>query len=184
MGYCRLFTTAVPVPAKGCDTRPRSPEKSRMQARVIWRQLSSARIRRCDMRRLVILGLSSVLVGACGILGPDTETRIGDLYIYIPEELVIVVPDSVAVGQEFTVVVHTRGGGCIKFHSTRVDMDGNVATITAYDTFTLGVKVCTADIASISHEATIRFTRRGQATILFRVYSPGAYRLSRTVRVY
>ena len=38
------------------------------------------------MRRLVILGLSSVLFGGCGILGPDTETRIGDLYAYVSED--------------------------------------------------------------------------------------------------
>ena len=136
------------------------------------------------MRRLVVFGLVSVLFGGCGILGPDTETRIGDLYAYGSEDYAIMVPDSVAVGQEFTVVVHTRGGGCIKFHSTRVDIDGNVATITPYDTFILGSRVCTANIDSIRHEATIRFMKRGQATILFRVYSPGSYRLNRTVRVY
>lgn len=136
------------------------------------------------MRKLVILAFGSVLLGGCGLMGPDTETRIGDLYIYIPEDLVIEVPDSVAVGQEFTVVVYTKGDGCIRFHSTRVDIDGNVATITPYDTFPLGYN-CNASVpSSIRHEATIRFTERGKATILFRVYSPGSYRLNRTVIVY
>lgn len=137
-----------------------------------------------DMRRLVILGVGSLLLGGCGLLGPDTETRIGNLFIYGSEDSAIQVPDSVAVGHEFMVVVRTQGDGCTTFHSTRVEIDGNVATITPYDTFRFGAKACTADMRTIRHEATIRFTKRGQATILFRVYSSGSYRLSRTVTVH
>lgn len=57
--------------------------------------------KRLDMRRSAIIGFDSVLLGGCGILGPDTETRISDLPTIVPEDATLAVPDPVAAGDEF-----------------------------------------------------------------------------------
>lgn len=141
-------------------------------------------------RRLAILGLGSVLFGGCYY----TETLIGVLLP--PQDAVfldgqpILVPDSVAAGSRFAVDVYTVGGGCISFNSTRVDVDGNVATITPYDTYRTPGRYfgCDAYETAMKHESTLRFTKRGQATVSFRVRETQYHReplvLSRTVHVY
>ena len=139
------------------------------------------------MRRFVVIGLSGLLVGGCGILGLDTETRIGVLFDG-SLEFAVVVPDSVILGESFTVVVVTVGSSsCTRIESTRVDIRGNEATITPYDTYkTRGD--CTADEHWFRHEATIRFMERGEATIFVRIRrgwaDPGPAVVSRSVQVY
>ena len=146
------------------------------------------------MRRLAILGLGSVLFGGCyytetliGVLSAaNAQPSFEDQQPFRP----IVVPDSVAVGEAFTAVVHTLGGGGIGFNSTRVDIHGNVATITPYDTYkrTGWFGGCEAYLSANRHEATVRFMKQGQATVSFRVRESedrGDVRvLSRIIHVY
>ena len=141
------------------------------------------------MRRLVILGLGSVLFGGCYY----TETLIGvlsDDVMLFYEDQPFVVPDSVAVEEAFTAVVYTLGSGCISFNGTRVDVEGNTATITPYDTFkTPGRSTgCETYLTANRHEATIRFRKKGQATVFLRIretqYRRDVRVLRRTVHVY
>ena len=138
------------------------------------------------MRKLVILGLVNVLFG-CGILGLYNQIRIGVLSD--SEVYPVVVPDSVAVGENFTVIVYTDGGDCIRHKSTRVDMEGNVVTITPYDIHKIGgFGACQLYLVSLEHKATVRFTKKGRATVVIQVYRGSEYRslrlLRRTVHVY
>ena len=146
------------------------------------------------MRKLVILGLGSVLFGGCYY----TETLIGVLSYDGTsgtsfEDDFVVVPDSVSGGSIFTAIVYTDGGDCIIFNSTRVDIDieRNVATITPYDTYKTPRWLssgCDAFRTIIAHKATIRFRKKGQATVFFRVRDRKSDRdsqlLSRIVHVY
>lgn len=143
------------------------------------------KLRKPELTRLVIVGFASVLIGGCYY----SETLIG---VLAPEDHwdSIVVPDSVAVRSHFTVAVYTENSGCISFNSTRVDIRGNVATITPYDTFKRPGRFggCEAYLEWRKHEATIRFMKTGQATIIFRVRLRDEDReprlLSRIVHVY
>ena len=142
------------------------------------------------MRRLAILGLGSVLFGGCYY----TETLIGVLsnaVVVLVEGQPFVVPDSVAMGEAFTVVLHTNGGDCTRLNSTRADIEGNMVTITPYDTYKTPhwpVSGCDAYLLLIRHEATIRFMKKGQATVIIRVREREHHRdvrvLSRIVHVY
>ena len=144
-------------------------------------------------RRLVVLGLGSLLFGGCYY--PETLIGVlsdGSAVVWPQWDSAepVFLPDSVAAGSRFTVVVYTMGGGCISFNSTRVDIDGNQATITPYDTFRTPGRSsgCDAYLTAIEHEATIRFTRKGQATVLIRVreseYRRDVRVLRRTVHVF
>lgn len=142
--------------------------------------------------RLLVLGLGSVLCGGCyypetliGVLSDD------GMVVFQGEPAgPIFMPDSVAAGSKFAVVVYTSGGGCTSFNSTRVDIDGNVATITPYDNYKRHgwYGGCDAYLTAIKHEATVRFMKRGQATVLFRVrereYRRDVHVLTRNVHVY
>ena len=138
---------------------------------------------------LVVTWLVSVLFG-CDILGLDTATRIGVLASNpSPPGRVqpIFLPDSVAVGEEFTVIVYTKGIDCDKAHSTRVAIEGNVALITPYDTYQIRGNCITLP-AFFEHRAKIIFTHKRQGTILIRVRISESNRelqtLVRTVHVY
>lgn len=140
---------------------------------------------------LVVTWLVSVLFG-CDMLGLDTATRIGvlasnPLSPSLGPVQPISVPDSVAVGEEFTVIVYTRGIDCDKAHSTRVAIEGNVALITPYDTYQIRGNCITLP-AFFEHRAKIIFTHKRQGTILIRVRISESNRerqtLVRTVHVY
>lgn len=145
------------------------------------------------MRRLVILGLGSLLFGGCyypeTLIGVLSDGSVVSWPQWDSAEPVFL-PHSVAAGSRFTVVVYTEGGDCISFNSTRVDIEGNQTTITPYDTFhTPGRSSgCDAYLTANEHKATIRFTRKGQATVLIRVrereYRRDVRILRRTVHVY
>ena len=127
---------------------------------------------------VVLVGL---LLGACGILGPDEKRVIGTLYDG-PIEDVFIVPDSVLVGERFTVTVVTTGGGRDRKGESDVRTQGNVATITPYDyEYTGG-----GDIQAIQyiwiHAASVQFTEVGEARVILRTRFRGD--LQRTLRVY
>lgn len=150
----------------------------------------TARSEGIDIGRLLILGLGGLVLTGCGLVGPDTKTRIGVLFSDAPANLerVFVTPDSVMVGEAFTVLVITEGNGsCTKAGTTHVDIKEGIATITPYDIHKIGGN-CTAILSAVRHEATVVFTQRGQATILLRIRRTPSSRepfvMSRTVRVY
>ena len=117
------------------------------------------------MRRLLIPVLLGLLVGACGILGPDERLVVGVLARHNP----LVIPDSVGIGEAFTVTVTTVGSGsCTRTGKTEVKIQDNIATITPYDYDDVGADVCTTDLRRFTHEATVRFLQVGEALIVIR----------------
>ena len=117
------------------------------------------------MRRLLIPVLLGLLVGACGILGPDEKLVVGVLALHNP----LVIPDSVGIGEAFTVTVTTVGSrSCTRTGKTEVKIQDNIATITPYDYEDVGADVCTTDLYRFTHEATVRFLQVGEALIVIR----------------
>ena len=139
------------------------------------------------MRRLVLLSVVCVFLEGCGTLGLFTRTHISVLSGF--EEQPFVVPDSVASGEVFTVIVYTVEP-CDWPGPPRVEIEGNVATITPYSSYlTPREEDCHFSYTTaFVHEATIQFTEKGQATIFLRVRLDEANRaphlLRRTLRVY
>ena len=131
------------------------------------------------MRRLLIPVLLGVLVGACSILGVELKRVVGTLY---NGEYSFIVPDSVLVGEPFTVRVETTGGGRDRKGQVEVHIQGNVATITPYDyEYTGGGNIATVQFIWI-HLATVRFVEIGEAQVILHTRTMGDLR--RTLRVF
>ena len=81
----------------------------------------------------------------------------------------VTAPDTVAVGQLFTVTVTTTGpNGCWRSESTEVEVDGLSAVITPYDVDEAEANpgiACTQAIVYFDHEAELRFDSPGTAGI-------------------
>ena len=132
-----------------------------------------------DMRRLPILVLLGVFVGACGIFGVEFKRVVGTLS---NGEYAFIVPDSVLVGEPFTVRVETTGGGRDRKGQVEVQIQGNVATITPYDyEYTGGGDIQTIQYRWV-HLASVRFVEIGEAQVILRTRNMGDLR--RTLRVF
>ncbi len=113
------------------------------------------------MRRLLMPVLAGLLVGACGILGPDEKRVVGEL-VYVA------VPNSVLVGEPFTVTVVTIGDQCYWKGETEVRIQGNVATIAPNVYVDMSPDACPLAPNRFAHEATVRFLQVGEAVVVFR----------------
>ena len=111
----------------------------------------------------VLLGL---LVGACGIVGPDEYRRVIGV-IRGDGRYVSAVPDSVLVGEWFTFSFHTHGYYDDRKGETHVKMQGNIATITPYDYYHRNRKPI-APFISFRHETGVRFLEAGEAQVILR----------------
>jgi hypothetical protein len=114
--------------------------------------------------RILVVATLTVLLGGCNLL-----TDIGDPPVYgfigYPDDLAIVMPDTVAMAQEFSVTVRTRGAdGCWRKDHTAVTRSGLAATITPFDV--RRGTVCTAATVEIFHTATLMFSQAGVATVV------------------
>ncbi len=121
------------------------------------------------MRRFLMPALLGLLVGACGILGPDEKRVVGQLASNpqrFPQHFVV--PDSVLVREAFTVVVTTVGHQCYRRGETEVRIQDNVATITPYDYVDIRHDVCLLAPSHFTHEATVRFMEVGEALVVIR----------------
>ena len=77
----------------------------------------------------------------------------------------IVLPEAVKVGETFTVIVTTRGGGCIKFGDSKVEIEGMIATVSVYDWYNNRDQDCSLYLALHQHKAEITFNEIGTATL-------------------
>jgi hypothetical protein len=73
------------------------------------------------------------LFGCDWLTGPEGELVIGVLNTGGVSIGLLEAPDSVAAGEDFTVVVSTLDVGCVRGAGARVRVEGQVATITPFD---------------------------------------------------
>jgi hypothetical protein len=115
--------------------------------------------------RLLVLA-TAVGLGACGIVGLGEDERLGVIEFY-RDTTVVSVPSNVRADASFGVTFHTFGGGCVRAGHTDVEVEGSIATVTPVDIHS-GGDACTAELALLSHEASIVFRSPGPATIVVR----------------
>ena len=118
--------------------------------------------------RLIAACVLGFGMSACTGLTPLEPTtyslRLGTLWTYPP--LPVTSPDTVAINADFDVSFETTGGGCTKVGTTTVTMaDSRTAELRGYDNFIVSSAVCTADLRSLTHHATLRFGQTGAATL-------------------
>lgn len=92
-----------------------------------------------------------------GVLGFDSQTA----------EQSISIPATIAANKDFEITVTTSGNGCVRAADTGVILGENTADIFVYD-FTTANRpgiVCTMILKSLSHKATLKFTKTGEAVI-------------------
>lgn len=104
--------------------------------------------------------------------GSEWSVRLGTLATG-PESPALEVPDTVQAGVAFTVRVRTRGGGCDRQGTTRVEGEDGTPTVVPFDSIFVGDAACPAVLRTFPHEATLRFDEAGEATVRFRVRDPG-----------
>ncbi len=82
----------------------------------------------------------------------------------------ITAPDSVVLGAPATIDVTTYGGGCVSKGETRVTVEDLSAVVEPFDRFTAPPPdaACTDILRRLSHVVTIKFTKRGVATLQVR----------------
>lgn len=115
---------------------------------------------------LVMVAL--LLQGCSLITGVSTDRQMG--HIGYPDMLSIYTPDSVAVGQVFTVTIRTLGAsGCWREDGTDVGVSDLAATVTPYDEYrSVRGTSCSLAVVELTHTAELQFRQKGQATIRFR----------------
>lgn len=97
-----------------------------------------------------------------------TVTRPGSISFYDQPERVTV-PDTVTAGVPFTVEVDTYGGGCASEGETRVEVTELATRVSVFDQdFIPRDGACTDPLLTFTHQATVRFSRAGTATLQVR----------------
>lgn len=136
--------------------------------------------------------LAAGLVAGCDALSPsdsdDELERQPAILAFGEDDAEIALPDTVAVGAPAALVVTTQGGGCIRQGETEVEAAPRAADVRVYDYFPRpsSDRVCTLDLRGLRHEATLRFTQPGTATVRVhgrRQPSTGAFVATRTIVV-
>lgn len=126
------------------------------------------------MRRTAAALLLAVLPACDQISSADgdrdgrTVTRPGSIAFYNQPER-ITVPDTVTAGVAFPVEVLTFGGGCASLGETRVEVTELAARVSVFDQdFIPRDGACTEPLLTFAHQATVRFSRAGTATLQVR----------------
>ena len=83
------------------------------------------------MKSWLLLVIFILLLTACD--GGYTAREVGVISRYGEAEEVIIAPDTVQLGQEFTVTVRTYGNGCVEAADMEVAVTGTLAVLTPYD---------------------------------------------------
>ena len=119
--------------------------------------------------RSLLLRLSALAgalaLGACqSLLGAGTVAEPA-LIIFYGDTSRIAAPDSVSQGATFTVRFRTFAGGCTReVARTEVRVTGPTVEIRPYN-LRQEADACTSDLLFLTHEATVRLTAPGVATI-------------------
>lgn len=103
---------------------------------------------------------------ACTSTGPDLgdEVEVLGVVRFHEEPVLVQAPDTVDVGQSFTVSVRTWGGGCVSKGPTRVSREGSSVRIEPID-IEVVAEVCTAELLSFMHTADVTLESPGEVTL-------------------
>jgi len=113
---------------------------------------------------LFVMVLTSVS-GCDDFLSSDNDRRLGVIVFY-DDPVVITVPDTVFVGQPFSVSVRTYGNGCLSQGNTKVRTEGLSVDVTPYDIHN-GTELCIDILNKFDHTASVTLTEPGTAEIRF-----------------
>lgn len=109
---------------------------------------------------MLLLGCSS-----SAMVGPDEDGRVPGTIEFYGDGVRLEMPVIVQAGETFDVRVKTFGGGCTAKGDTEVQMSSARATIRPYDYEPTTDTVCIEVLVVHTHEAAVRFDRRGPATV-------------------
>ena len=118
--------------------------------------------------RSLLLAAALTLAAGCGITYADfdSEPRPGVIDLGAPDAPQVVVPQEVRAGVPFTVRVTTFGGGCVDKGFTEVTAGAGEADVRPYDFHPTDENaVCTRELRSHLHEATVRLEQPGTGTV-------------------
>ena len=116
-----------------------------------------------------LLGLAALLAGT----GCPFDTGPGWTWVVQPGLIAVdgldpvSGPDTVQRGASFTLVVKTFGSSsCTRPAGADVAVSGLTATVIPMDSVVTGDAICTADLRSFPHNATLVFGQPGEATLI------------------
>ncbi|HEU0012217.1 MAG TPA: hypothetical protein VFQ45_00965 [Longimicrobium sp.] len=139
------------------------------------------------MRALLLAG-TAALLGACSLLDEEAYVRYPGALEYYAEPALISVPDSVRVGETFSVNLATYSSDCIERSHTESSQSGLSGWVTPYDiNRNLQSKGCGQAMRTHAHTAELRFDKAGTATVrVSGIRVPGQEQIAfqRTVVVY
>ena len=108
------------------------------------------------------LPVLSLLLASCS----SDSVEVGIIHFYGESEDVIDAPETVDVGERFSVTVNTYGGGCTSAEWMAVDTDDDSVELIPYDREESGA--CTAVLFRLPHTAEIEFSSSGTKTVVVR----------------
>ena len=124
------------------------------------------------MRFAVVVLAAASMACANGLAAPaeapeagaatDRVRQLGEIKGYNNDDPRIEISTS---GRTVQVVVTTYGDGCLSKGDTEVRVEGLEADITPYDYTAPPGSVCTRQLVSVRHTATVTFSGAGEATI-------------------
>lgn len=126
--------------------------------------------------------------GGGGEDGDGPPERVFGTIDYYGRPISVTVPETVEVGETFSVTVVTYGNGCIDAGETDVRLEPQRAEIRPYDYNVTPGRPCDDTLNRYEHAATVIFTKEGEAEVVVygqRLAETGATntQVSRTVTV-
>jgi hypothetical protein len=123
---------------------------------------------RMKLRTFVLLAALPLTSGCSGIVATDFDQRLLPAFIEMgPSDPPLVeVPQSVRVGERFTVQVTTYGDGCTSKGSTQVNVTGREVQVSPYDFYRITEGgACTRELRLHVHQASVWIEEPGTATV-------------------
>ena len=121
--------------------------------------------RRIRRSRLILLLALPALFSCGSIFGTDEESRLG-VVSYFGFPVHVDVPDTVAAGMPFEVVVQTYGGGCVRMGDVRIEYSSGTVDLWPYDIHS-GASVCTDELVPFQHAVALTLDQPGAWAVRF-----------------
>jgi hypothetical protein len=118
--------------------------------------------------RTFLLAATLPLLAGCDIVETDFDQRLLPAFIEMgpSDPPRVELPQSVRVGERFTVRVTTYGDGCSSKGSTQVNVTGPEVQVSPYDFYRITEgEGCTRELRMHVHEASVWLEEPGAATI-------------------
>lgn len=119
--------------------------------------------------RVAFVPLAALLLSGCGLITGVDEDRFQGTIGY-PDDVILTIPETVYLGQEFTLTLRTIGAdGCWRNDRTDVTLSSLAAAITPYDVRRTERGVdCTMAVVDLLHTANLTFDQAGLARVTVR----------------